>query len=59
MPSIGPRCYELRVRDKNQNWRSIYRVDDDAIVLVEVFAKKTTKTPKSVIDRCKTRLRRL
>lgn len=56
MPSIGRGCHELRVRDANVNWRIIYRIDLDAIVIVEVFAKKTTATPKAVIDSCKARL---
>lgn len=46
MPSIGPRCHELRIRDDNQNWRIIYRIDTDAIVIGEVFSKKTNTTPK-------------
>jgi phage-related protein len=57
MPSIGKRCHELRVRDATQNWRIIYRVDADAIVIAEVFAKKTGKTPKRVLDPCAARLR--
>lgn len=56
MPSIGPRCYELRVRDENRNWRVIYRLDADAIVIADVFAKTTQKTPNSVIDACQRRL---
>jgi len=58
MPSIGSRCHELRVRDKGANWRVIYRVDEDAIVLLEVFAKKAGKTPVAVIRVCKGRLKR-
>ena len=58
MPSIGPRCHELRVRGDRQNWRLVYRIDDDAIVLLDVLAKKTTKTPKTVLDICKSRLKR-
>ena len=50
MPSIGPRCHELRIVDERVDWRIVYRVDSDAIVIVEVFEKKTSKTPKSVID---------
>src|SRR3990170_3370255 len=42
MPAIGARCHELRVVDERETWRIIYRVDADAIVIVEVFAKKTT-----------------
>ena len=57
MPSIGARCHELRVRDEDQNWRIMVRLDSDAIVIVEVFAKKTAATPKKVIDGCKARLR--
>jgi len=57
MPSIGRRCHELRIPDKGVSWRIVYRNDSDAIVILEVFSKKTGKTPKSVIDRCKARLR--
>lgn len=56
MPSIGARCHELRVRDENKNWRIIYRIDDDAIVVAEVFSKTTRETPKSVIANCQRRL---
>ena len=49
MPSIGRRCHELRVPDSNATWRVIYRIDDDAIVLLEIFSKKTQKTPQYVI----------
>ncbi len=57
MPSIGRHCNELRVRDENRNWRIIYRIDSDAIVVVEVFAKKTGATPKNVISKCDARLK--
>ncbi len=57
MPSIGPRCHELRINDENVIWRIIYRIDPDAIIIVEVFKKKTNKTPKQVIGVCKRRLR--
>jgi phage-related protein len=57
MPSIGARCHELRVNDSTGNWRIVYRVDSDAIVIAEVFAKTTQKTPKTVIDTCKRRLK--
>jgi len=58
MPSIGRRCHELRVPDRTQAWRIIYRVDPDAIVILEVFAKTTRRTPQSVIETCKSRLQR-
>ena len=57
MPTIGRRCHELRIKDKGLNWRIIYRNDADAVVVVEVFAKKTNVTPKKVIDNCRRRLR--
>ena len=56
MPSIGSRCHELRVRYEAKNWRIIYRIDLDAILIVEVFAKTTRKTPDSVIAGCRRRL---
>lgn len=56
MPSIGSSCQELRVRDADKNWRIIYRIDTDAIVIVEVFNKTTRTTPKNIIEVCKKRL---
>ena len=56
MPSIGSRCHELRVRDETQTWRIIYRVDSDAIVIVEVFGKTTQQTPKRIVDASRRRL---
>lgn len=53
MPSIGPRCHELRINDADATWRIVYRVDADAIIIGEIFGKKTGKTPKTVIDTCK------
>jgi phage-related protein len=58
MPTIGRGCHELRVRDENHNWRIIYRLDADAIVMAEVFAKTTGQTPKQVIATCQQRLKR-
>jgi phage-related protein len=57
MPRIGRRCHELRVVDEKVTWRIIYRIDSDAIVISEVFAKKTEQTPDSVIKTCKQRYR--
>jgi phage-related protein len=59
MPSIGTRCHELRIRDAGSGvfWRVIYRIDDDAILIGEVFAKKTQRTPPAVITACKRRFR--
>jgi len=57
MPSIGARCHELRVDDENKTWRIVYRVDDDAIVILEVFEKKSRKTPKDVVENGRRRIR--
>ena len=56
MPNIGANCHELRVQDENKTWRIIYRIDHDAIVIVEVFSKTTQETPQSVIRTCQERL---
>jgi phage-related protein len=56
MPSIGKRCHELRINDKTETWRIIYRIDEDAIVIAEVFSKRTKETPPAVIKVSKSRL---
>ena len=58
MPTIGTRVHELRISDAvaNQEWRLIYRIDDDVIIVADVFQKRTQKTPKAVIDLCVKRL---
>ena len=57
MPTIGRRCCELRINDVGGTWRVIHRIDTDAIVILEVFAKKTQTTPNSVIETCRQRLK--
>ena len=59
MPSIGKHCHELRVgeSENNREWRIIYRIDEDAIVVVDVFAKKTQETPKQAIENSRRRLK--
>ncbi len=56
MPGVAPRCHELRIRDADVTWRIVYRVDPDAIIICDVFAKKTQSTPRSVIESCRRRL---
>ena len=58
MPALGPRCYELRIRDEERGWRIMLRTDPDAVVILDVFAKKTRTTPRKVIEACRERLRR-
>jgi phage-related protein len=57
LPIIGPRCGALRVRDGEHNWRIVFRVDADAVLIAEVYPKKTRKVPQDVIERCRKRLR--
>ena len=57
MPGIGTRCHELRIIDRESTWRIIYRADLDAVVIAEVFKKKTVHTPKAVIKAAKRRLK--
>lgn len=57
MPSVGVRCHELRIDDENRTWRFVYRIDTDAIVILEVFEKKTRTTPREVLENCKRRIR--
>jgi phage-related protein len=57
MPSIGSRCHELRINDARVTWRIIYRIDSDAIVILEIFSKKSRDTPGSVINACKGRIK--
>ena len=40
-----------------QAGEKLSRIDDDAIVLLEVFEKQSKQTPRSVIEACKRRLR--
>lgn len=60
MPSIGPRCHELRIEDgeMRKSWRIFYRIDSDAIVIAEVEEKRTQQTPKGTVERVKARLKR-
>lgn len=57
MPVVGVRCHELRVVDAGVTWRIVYRIDEDAVVIGDIFSKKTTATPRSVIEVCKRRFR--
>jgi phage-related protein len=58
MRSIGRRVHELRIEDAAMGltWRIIYRIDDDAILIVDWFHKKTKTTSKADIARSRDRL---
>lgn len=57
MPSIGDRCCELRIPDSDKTWRIICRIDENAILILNIFLKKTRTTPKKEIDLAKNRLK--
>jgi phage-related protein len=58
MPAVGPRCHELRVTDRDSTWRILYHLEPDAVVILDVFQKKTPATPKVVLAKCRLRLAR-
>ncbi len=57
LPDVGLRCGALRIRDADHNWRIMYRVDADAVLVLDVYPKKTRKIPDEVVDRCNQRLK--
>jgi phage-related protein len=58
LPDVGARCGALRIRDAEHNWRIVYRIDADAVLILDVYPKKTRKIPDEVMHRCKERMKR-
>jgi phage-related protein len=56
MPGVGPQCHELRIPDTDRTWRIMYHLEPDAVVILDVFSKKTATTPQGVLDSCRKRL---
>src|SRR5436309_15761238 len=56
LPKIGANCHELRIGDRDATWRIVYHVAPDAIVILEVFSKKTRTLPRAVTDAAKRRM---
>ncbi len=56
MKGIGRACHELRMKDDGVNWRLILRVDDDAIVVVGLFARTPRTAAGRIIAVCRKRL---
>jgi phage-related protein len=56
MPAIGRQCQELRITDRDQTWRIVYHVAPDAIVILDVFSKKTQAIPVQIVEVCQRRL---
>jgi len=43
MPDIGNACHELRVKDASGEWRLVFALTADAIVVLDVFQKKNAR----------------
>ena len=57
MPAIGTQYYELRIPDSDKNWRIMFHIGPEEIVILEVFNKTTQATPAAVLNTCKARLK--
>ena len=57
MPSIDSKCHELRIQDQDSTWRIIYAIASDAVIVLEVFSKRSATTPRTIINICTRRLR--
>ena len=57
MPEIESGCHELRVSDEAHEWRLVYSVEPDAILILDVFRKTTRQTPAKVKEKCRKRVR--
>jgi hypothetical protein len=40
LPDVGSRCGALRVRDAEHNWRIMYRIDSDAVLVLDVYIQE-------------------
>ncbi len=58
MPGIGSRCHELRIQDRVETWRIVYRLDAEAVLILAVFSKKSQATPRVIMATSKSRLLR-
>ena len=56
MPNGGSQSHELRINDRARTWRIMYLVAADAVVILDVFTKKTETTRKTVVNTCRQRL---
>ncbi|PYS90762.1 MAG: hypothetical protein DMF64_13880 [Acidobacteria bacterium] len=46
----------MRIPDEDNICRILYRIDPGAILILEVFAKKTGQTPERVKQECRRRM---
>ena len=60
MAQVGSGVREIRIRDKDNNYRGIYVTNiGDAVYVLHVFRKKSQKTPTQDIKKAKSRLKAL
>jgi phage-related protein len=57
LPDVGANCHELRIVDRDATWRVVYHVATDAIVILEIFSKKTRTLPREIALSAKRRLK--
>src|SRR5881409_2979159 len=50
MPAIAAGCHELRIVDAKLNWRIMYHIATDAIVILDVFHKQTAATQTPLVS---------
>lgn len=53
---MGSQCHELRINDAGSTWRIMYYLEADAVVILDVFSKKTETTPQARLMTCRKRL---
>ena len=60
MPAVGASCHELRIGDPELGieWRVIYCVDSDVVIVLDVFKKASRETPDRIKQACRERLSR-
>ncbi len=58
MSAVGKRCFELRVRDGGINWRLVFRIDEDAIVIAGLFRKTSRAATDRLVEVSRGRLSR-
>jgi phage-related protein len=57
LADLCPKCYELRIKDRDKWYRIMVRIDSDAIVILGWFEKKSNRIPKKVLEACGKRMR--
>ncbi|HEV8391863.1 MAG TPA: type II toxin-antitoxin system RelE/ParE family toxin [Dongiaceae bacterium] len=57
VPTIGPGVREIRIKERSGAFRVIYQATlPDTVLVLDVFQKKTRKTPRPEIEKARNRL---